>query len=117
MQNSIPYAVKLEIFIPETHLEQMREALRSVGAGHVGNYDSAMSYCQVKSCWRPLPGAEPFNGEIGKLCNADECKIETLCKGENLEKTIDAIKTAHPYEEPQINAIPLMDIGTALSVR
>ena len=30
---------KLEIFIPETHLEPLRKALLAVDAGHIGNYD------------------------------------------------------------------------------
>ena len=103
-------AVKLEIFIPCTHLEIIREALRSVGAGAMGNYDSAMSYNLVKGCWRPLVGANPYNGEVGKLIEADEYKIEVLCGADNLEETVTAIRAAHPYETPVINAIPLIKI-------
>ena len=103
--------VKIEIYIPTTHLEEMREALRSVDAGHIGYYDSAMNYSKVNSCWRTLPGASPFNGEIGKLSEAEEYKIEVHCMMENLEKTVAAIRAAHPYEEPQINAIPLLHTG------
>ena len=57
--------VKLEIFIPCSHLEILRKALQSVGAGAMGNYDSAMSYSLVKGCWRPLEGANPYDGEVG----------------------------------------------------
>ena len=60
--------VKLEIYIPVMYLELLREALRSAGAGAFGNYDSALSYSPVKGCWRPLPGASPYDGEIGVLC-------------------------------------------------
>ena len=35
---------KLEIFIPESHLRALQGALQSVDAGHIGNYDSCMSY-------------------------------------------------------------------------
>ena len=59
--------VKLEIFVPPEHLEKIREALRQSGAGAMGNYDSAFSYSQVRGCWRPLPGARPYHGEIGTL--------------------------------------------------
>ena len=47
--------VKLEIFIPCSHLEPLREALRLAGAGSSGNYDSVLSCSMVKGCWRPLP--------------------------------------------------------------
>ena len=104
--------VKLEIFIPVTHMEPLREALRSSGAGSFGNYDSALSYSHVKGCWRPLPGANPYNGEIGVLCEADEYKVEVCCLLSKLEQTIRAVKAIHPYEEPVINVIPLLDPST-----
>jgi len=100
--------VKLEIFIPCSHFEILRETLRLAGAGSFGNYDSVLSYSTVKGCWRPLPGADPYDGEVGILSEADEYKVEVCCDKENLEKTINAIKAIHPYEAPVINAIPLL---------
>ena len=35
---------KLEIFVPETHLEGLRQALQAADAGHIGQYDSCLSY-------------------------------------------------------------------------
>ena len=102
------YAVKLEIFIPVTHIETLREALRSTGAGASEKYDSVLSYSPVKGCWRPLPGANPYEGEIGALCEADEYKVEAICPFEKLHQTVKAVKAIHPYEEPVINVLPLM---------
>ena len=102
--------IKLEIYIPCSHFDNLREALRSAGAGSVGNYDSALSYSLVKGNWRPLPGANPYDGEIGALTEADEYKVEVCCKAESLEQTIKAIRDVHPYETPVINAIPLLTI-------
>ena len=100
--------VKMEIFIPISHMEPLREALRSAGAGEFKNYDSALSYSLVKGSWRPLPGANPYNGEIGVLCEADEYKVEVCCLSEKLGQAISAVKAVHPYEEPVINVIPLL---------
>lgn len=102
--------VKLEIFIPYTHLEALREALRSVGAGAMGNYDSALSYSRVTGCWRPLQGANPYDGEIGVLTEAEEYKVEVCCRKELLEQTVERIREIHPYEKPVINAIPLISV-------
>ncbi len=102
--------VKLEIFIPTSHFDVLREALRSAGAGALGNYDSTLSYSLVKGCWRPLPGADPYDGEIGILCEAEEYKVEVCCEAEKLEQTVRAIREVHPYEEPVINAIPLISL-------
>ena len=101
-------AVKLEIFIPVTHIETLREVLRTKGAGASEKYDSALNYYPVKGCWRPLPGANPYKGEIGDLCEADEYKVEAICPFEKLRQTVNAVKAIHPYEEPVINVIPLM---------
>jgi len=105
---NMPMSVKLEIFIPKTHLDALRDALRSVDAGVVGNYDSVLSYSIVHGNWRPLLGANPYDGEIGVLCEGEEYKVEVRCHAEKLAQTIAAIKVIHPYEEPVINAIPLL---------
>ena len=102
---------KIEIFIPSTHFEQLQKALRDVDAGHVGAYDSCLSYSEVKGCWRPLKGSSPYDGEIGKLSCGTEYKVEVLCKTINVDKTLAAIKKVHPYETPVINVIPLFRTG------
>ena len=102
---------KLEIFVPETHLEAVQEALWSVDAGHIGKYDHCMSYSPVTGCWRPLEGADPFLGTENRLSRELELKVEVLCLRERLEETLAAVKMAHPYEEPVINVIPLYATG------
>ena len=102
---------KLEIFLPASHLEALREALRRVDAGHIGRYDSCLSYHPVTSCWRPLEGANPYLGDVGDLCTQPELKVEVTCRTRHLEETLAAIRAAHPYEEPVINVIPLLATG------
>ena len=99
---------KLEIFIPETHLNKLQKALQNVDAGHIGQYDSCLSYSQVTGVWRPLDGTNPYIGTHNEICYAPELKVEVCCKQENLLRTIQAIKGIHPYEEPVINIIPLI---------
>ena len=103
--------IKLEIFIPETHFRQLQKALQKVDAGHIGNYDSCLSYSKVIGTWRPLEGTKPYIGQQNEISEEPELKVEVTIKAENLEKTISAIKTVHPYEEPVINAIPLLEVG------
>lgn len=102
---------KLEIFAPESHLGAVREALWSVDAGHIGNYDRCLSWSRVNSCWRPLEGACPYDGRAGELSQAEEIKIEVCCREGRLAETVSAIKSAHPYEEPVINILPLAGTG------
>ena len=98
---------KLEIFIPEAHLPALQKALQTVDAGHIRNYDCCLSYSRVTSCWRPLEGAAPFLGNIGKISTESELKVEAVCRTERADETVEAIKAIHPYEEPVINVIPL----------
>ena len=100
---------KLEIFIPKSHLKQLQIALQSVDAGHIGNYDSCLSYSDVIGVWRPIDNAKPYIGELNQICEAPEVKVEVMIKEENLEKTLSAIKEIHPYEVPVINVIPLLN--------
>ena len=72
---------KLEIYLPESHLEAVQQALWSVDAGHIGEYDRCLSWSRVNSCWRPLEGADPFEGIPGELSQEQELKIEVLPGG------------------------------------
>ena len=102
---------KLEIFVPPEAFAPVRQALFSVDAGHIGNYDRCLSWSPVKSCCRPLEGTRPYLGQEGELQEAEEIKVEVSCKGERLEETLQAIRAAHPYEEPVINVLPLLATG------
>ena len=49
---------KLEIYIPESHFSMLQSALQSVDAGHIGNYDSCLSYSRVKGT-ETTSGSQP----------------------------------------------------------
>lgn len=102
---------KIEIFLPESHLEPLAEALRAVDAGHIGKYDGCFSYAPVTGCWRPLPGSAPYLGQEGQLSREPEVKVEVTCRVDRVTETVAAVKQVHPYEEPVINVIPLLGIG------
>jgi hypothetical protein len=102
--------VKLEIFIPPQHLEQLKKTLQSAGAGAFGNYDSVLSYSRVKGCWRPLEGSDPHIGEVGVHCLQDEYKVEVNCPKDRLEQVVLEVRKIHPYEAPVINIIPLLTL-------
>ena len=105
MENITSY--KIEIFIPETHVETLLDALAEVGVGVIGNYDHCASITIVRGTWRPLPGANPYNGAVGQLSQATEAKVEVNSPSERVPDAIHVIRQVHPYEEPVINVIPL----------
>lgn len=100
---------KLEIFIPKTHFSQLQKILQDVDAGHIENYDSCLSYSEVIGTWRPLDKAHPYLGKQNEISQEPELKVEVRIAVDNLDKTIKAIKSIHPYETPVINVIPLLN--------
>ena len=99
--------VKLEIYIPADIISSLRKALNNANAGRIGNYDNCISISDVRGYWRPLEGAQPFDGKCKQISKGSECKVEVRCKRENVEGAIKKIREVHPYEEPVINIIPL----------
>lgn len=101
--------VKIEIYIPEEYIIELRDELNKVNACRVGNYDNCMSITNVKGYWRPLEGTNPYSGQVGQICEGEECKVEVRCKMEYIKNVIEAIRRIHPYEEPLFNIIPIIN--------
>ena len=99
--------VKLEIFVPQEYALTIRDHLAKIGVGRIGDYDHCVAICQVQSSFRPLPGANPFDGEIGRIQETMEAKVEVNCRRELVNEAIQVIRRVHPYEEPLVNIIPL----------
>lgn len=101
--------VKIEVFILEEYIEILRDELNRNGACKTGKYDHCLSYSSVNGYWRPLDDASPFNGEIGQICEGQECKIEIKCKQDLVKDALEVINEIHPYETPMIYIIPILN--------
>ena len=99
--------VKLEIFVQEDYAFKIRDELAKIGVGRLGDYDHCVAIYQVQGYFRPLPGANPFKGEIGKIQETVKAKIEVNCRRELVSEAIRIIKRVHSYEEPLVSVIPL----------
>ena len=104
-----PELVKIVVFTPVSHSDQIREALANSNCGHIGNYDHCTFSTRGVGRFRPLAGTDPFIGETGKIEKVDEERIETICEKQQLSDVLKAIKAAHPYEEPAIDVYPLLN--------
>ena len=99
--------VKLEIFVPQDYALKLRDELAKVGVGRLGNYDHCVAITSVQGYFRPLIGARPFEGEVGKISETAEAKLEVNCERALVDQAIKVIRQVHPYEEPLVNIIPL----------
>jgi dinuclear metal center YbgI/SA1388 family protein len=91
--------VKLVTFVPEAHLAAVRDAVCGAGAGEIGEYSHCTFSAPGTGTFKPSGRANPFSGERGKLKEEAECRFETLVPKGRLSAVLDALLTAHPYEE------------------
>ena len=106
--------LKIEIYAPETALSDIQEALLRADAGHLGNYRGCLSWSRVTGSWIPEEGAHPAVGEIiaGERVMEPEIKIETVIPDDSLTDVMKEIKRVHPYEEPLINVLQLIEVDS-----
>jgi dinuclear metal center YbgI/SA1388 family protein len=108
-----PALDKLVVFAPVADAEAVRAALHAAGAGHVGDYDTVSYTVAGEGRFRPLDGAHPAVGEVGRLEVTDELRIEALVPRQRRTDVIRAVLAAHSYEEVAYDVIELGDPGTA----
>ncbi|PIZ76403.1 hypothetical protein COY05_01310 [Candidatus Peregrinibacteria bacterium CG_4_10_14_0_2_um_filter_38_24] len=101
--------VKIVVYVPISHADKVREALSESGAGHIGDYDSCSFSVKGVGRFKPLEGANPYIGKVGDIEEVEEERIETICPFVKLEVVLAAIRAVHPYEEPAIDVIPLLN--------
>ncbi|MFP2770036.1 NGG1p interacting factor NIF3 [Oceanisphaera sp. KMM 10153] len=100
---------KLVFFVPESHLEPVKTAVFSTGAGRIGDYDQCCFETRGSGQFRPLAGAAPFIGEAGALERVEEVRVELVCEDQLIRTAVNALRAAHPYEEPAFDAWPLSE--------
>ena len=99
--------LKLVVFVPEGHEAAVAEALFAAGAGHIGGYDRCSFRSAGTGTFRPGPGSNPYLGRIGETEQVAELRLETILPRALVNKTLDKLRRAHPYEEVACDLIPL----------
>ena len=95
--------------VPTKNVEEIRNALCEAGAGVLGNYTHCSMATKCIGSFKPNDMANPHLGEKNQLDFVEEEKLETICEVENVKKVISKLREIHPYEEPIIEIIPLLD--------
>jgi hypothetical protein len=103
--------VKLVVFVPVTHADQLRAALGDAGAGSIGNYTHCSFSVRGIGRFRPGPGANPFLGRIGEIEEVEEERVEVIVERARIKETVAAMRRAHPYEEPAFEVYSLVGIS------
>lgn len=101
--------VKIVVFIPEEKVSEFRDAVCNVGAGKVGNYTYCTSSAKVSGTYIPGEKAKPYIGMQNTLEFVEEIRLEFVCDIKKVKDVLKVIKEIHPYEEPVIDIIPLLN--------
>ena len=99
---------KLCFYVPETHLESVKQAVFAAGAGRIGDYDSCCWQVLGQGQFRPLEGSNPYLGRQGAVEQVPEYRVEMVGDGAHVKRAVAAMIAAHPYEEPAWDLVALV---------
>lgn len=91
---------KLSFYVPESHLEPVKNALFAKGAGHYKAYDQCCWQVRGEGQFRPLADSRPYLGKSGQLEKVAEYKVEMICNDAAIKEIVKTLLSVHPYEEP-----------------
>lgn len=107
---------KLIVYVPKSHLNQVREAFHKGGAGYIGNYSHCTFQGEGQGTFKPLKGSNPYSGQLDQISFVDEYKLESITAEKNLERLLQEIKAAHPYDEMAYDLYKLENKGESFGL-
>jgi len=104
---------KLVFTVVHPHLAACKEAIFAVGAGTYpgGKYSKCSFESPGFGYFTPGEGAVPNIGTVGRPEKTEEMRVEILCVGRDVMlKAVEALKSAHPYEEVAYEVYKMEDV-------
>ncbi len=103
---------KVAVYVPRTDREAVMEAAFAAGAGRLGKYGECSFSSGGVGTFKGDEDTNPTIGTPGVRESVREWKVEFLCVGDRLGAVLDAVRTAHSYEEPAIDVVTLKGISS-----
>jgi dinuclear metal center YbgI/SA1388 family protein len=107
---------KLVVFVPVSHVEELRVALAEAGAGHVGNYDACSFQNSGQGTFRGGRNTRPFVGKPGRVEKVQEVRLETIFPACLEREIVSVLLKAHPYEEVAYDIYALKQAPSSLGI-
>jgi hypothetical protein len=99
---------KLVVFVPPESLDAVRDAVFAAGAGRIGDYERCSWYAEGTGTFFAGEGTAPTVGERGREERVSELRLETVYPAAREAEVVQALRNAHPYEEPAFDLYPLL---------
>lgn len=101
--------VKIITFLPRENVEKIRDAVCDAGAGIIGNYIFCTTTQESIGTFIPNEKANPYIGNNNQLSVENELRFEVICDIKKVKDVLIELRKVHPYEEPAIDIIPLLN--------
>ena len=101
--------VKIFVTIPTENTNDVRDAICKTNAGIIGNYTHCTYSVAGVGTFKPNNNENPHIGSANNLEFVSEDKLEIICNVEDVKETIKGLRSVHPYDEPGIDIVPLLD--------
>ena len=102
-----PRQCKLVVFVPDTDLAKVSDAIFAAGAGVIGNYTECSFRLAGKGTFFGSDAANPVVGQKGRREDVDEWRLEVVVPESLIAPVVAAMRKAHSYEEPAFDVYPL----------
>ncbi len=101
---------KIVVFVPHGGVDAMVDALAAAGAGQIGDYERCTFVSTGTGSFRPLAGANPTIGSVGEQEQVPETRLEMVLPRSRRVPVLEALRSAHPYEEPAFDLLEQADL-------
>lgn len=92
--------------VPAAEAERVLDAISAAGAGETdGRYRRSAWLTEVTGTFVPGDTAEPTIGVRGQVQRVPELRLDTIMPRRRRDAVIQALRDAHPYEEPAFHVI------------
>lgn len=98
-------------YVPESHLESVKTAMFTAGAGKIGHYDSCAWQCLGQGQFRPLAQSNAFIGSVDQVEIIAEYRVELVCEDALIKVAIEALIEAHPFETPAYSILGMKTLA------
>ena len=100
--------LKLVTFVPEADVEKVADAVFNAGAGHIGQqakYEKCSFRVAGHGTFQGDDSSNPAVGTAGVYERVPEIRFETILPSHLAGEVINALRSAHPYEEPAFDLL------------
>jgi dinuclear metal center YbgI/SA1388 family protein len=105
---------KIVVFVPDSDLSRVSDALFTAGAGKIGQYRECSFRLAGTGTFFATDATNPTVGQKGRREDVQEWRLEAVCPEAEVDRVIAAMRKSHSYEEPAYDVYPLRSTASRI---